>query len=165
LLDGLNMCIGRRAFVVALASCMIASANMAEAKRVAPKEVPSVVAGGIRFKVPHFGALHNRPQNGGYVEAWDVKTGKLLWDRMVYRVHCVANLEKDVQDDFISEITVKGGHLFVKTERSETFDMDLETGKVRALTPLSEHIEVTDATETRGAVQHRVAGDRAPPGR
>jgi hypothetical protein len=159
------MRIGVRAFVVALALGMIASANEAEAKRPAPKEVPSVVAGGIRFKVPHFGALHDKPQNGGYVQAWDVKTGKLLWDRMVYRVRYDANLEKDVQDDFISEMTVKGGRLFVKTERSEKFEMDLESGKVRALTPLSQHIEVADAATTRGAVPQGAAADRASPGR
>jgi hypothetical protein len=155
------MGIGVRSFWVTLASGVIAIGGDAEAKRVAPKEVPSVVAGGIRYKVPHFGALHDKSQNGGYVQAWDVKTGKLLWDRMVYRVRYDLNLEKDVQDDFISGIRIKGGHLIVKTERSEKFDMDLESGKVSALTPLSQRIEIAEAATAQDAVQQGVAADGA----
>ncbi|HEY6863385.1 MAG TPA: hypothetical protein VI319_05755 [Burkholderiales bacterium] len=109
-----------------------------------PKAVAAVVANGVRYQVPHFGALHGKAQNGGYVQAWDVKTGKLLWDRMVYRVRYDENLEKDVQDDFISRISVRKGHLRVTTEGSEEFDMDLKSGVVRALTPLGRNIEVAD---------------------
>jgi hypothetical protein len=155
------MRIGVRTFWVSLALGVIASAGAAEAKRLAPKQVPSVVAGGILYKVAHFGAHHYKSENGGYVQAWDAKTGKLLWDRMVYRVRYDANLEKDVQDDFISRISVKGGDLIVKTERSEKFQMDLESGKVRALTPLSQHIEVAEAANSRDAVQQGVAADGA----
>jgi len=37
------------------------------AKRRPPAEVEAVVKGGIRYVVPHFGALHGKVQNGGYV--------------------------------------------------------------------------------------------------
>jgi hypothetical protein len=139
-----------------LALGMIASANEAEAKRLAPKEVPSVVVGGIRFKVPHFGALHDKPQNGGYVQAWDVKKGKLLWDRMVYRVRYEANLEKDVQDDFISEMTVKGGRLLPE---------DRARREVRDGSRVGEGTCAHPAEPThRGCGRHRDAG-RRPTGR
>lgn len=127
-----------------LASAVVASGGEALAKRVPPKAVAAVVANGIRYEVPHFGALHGKSQNGGYVQAWDVKTGKLLWDRMVYRVRYDESLEKDAQDDFISRISVRKGHLRVATEGSEEFDMDIKSGKIRALTPLGRNIEVAD---------------------
>lgn len=136
---------GEKTFRVVIALGLLAGGTETLAKRSAPKEVAPVVANGVRYQVLHFGALHGKGQNGGYVQAWDVKTGKLLWDRMVYRVRYDANLEKDVQDDFISRIAVKYGHLKVTTERSEEFDVDLKSGKIRALTPLDHHIEAADA--------------------
>src|SRR5258708_34835335 len=143
---------GERVFRAILALGVIAGTGTAEAKRLPPKEVAPVVAGGVQYKVPHFGALHEKAQNGGYVQAWDVKTRKLLWDRMVYRIRPDKNLEKDVQDDFITAIRVRGGHLFVKTERSEEFDMDLESGEVRALSALSPNVELAKATKASDAV-------------
>jgi len=131
----------------------------AEAKRVAPKEVAPLVVDGVRYKVPHFGAFRGRFQNGGYVDAEDAKTRKLIWSRMVYRVQYDVNREKDVQDVFISEIKVTGGRLVVKTERSEEFEMELASGRIRALTPLGPHIEIAPA------VQPGVAPDGASPRR
>jgi hypothetical protein len=131
----------------------------ADAKRVAPREVAPLVVDGVRYKVPHFGAFRGRSQNGGYVDAEDAKTRKLIWSRMVYRVQYDVNRERDVQDVFISEIKVTGGRLVVKTERSEEFEMDLASGRVRAMTPLGPHIEVAPA------VQPDVAPDGASPRR
>jgi len=71
-----------------------------------------------------------------------VRSNKLLWDRMVYRVLYKPNLEKDVQDVFIVEVRVKNGRLFVKNERSQEFEMDLASGHVRALTVLGPGIEL-----------------------
>ena len=156
---------GGRIFGAILALGAIAGAGTAEAKRLPPKEVAPVVVGGVEYKVPHFGALHGKSQNGGYVQAWDVKTRKLLWDRIVYRVRYDDSLEKDVQDDFITAIRVKGGHLFVKTERSEELDMDLGSGEVRALSALSPHVKLASAAKASDAVQPAVAADGASPRR
>jgi hypothetical protein len=152
---------GGRIFGAILVLGVNAGAGTAEAKRVPPKEVAPVVVGGVRYEVPHFGALHEKSQNGGYVQAWGVKTRKLLWDRMVYRIRYDENLERDVQDDFITAIRVKDGHLLVKTERSEEFDMDLGSGAVRALSALSTHVELASATKASDAVQQGVAADGA----
>jgi hypothetical protein len=124
----------RRVLLGILVGTMVSGA--AQAKRAAPQDVAPVVARGIRYEVPHFGALHGEAQNGGYVRAWDVKSKKMLWDRAVYSVRYDPQREKDVQDVFITEIRVRGGRLLVKNERSEEFEMDLASGRVRALTPL-----------------------------
>lgn len=115
------------------ASLALGAPQMAQAKRRAPAEIKPVVAAGIRYVVPHFGALHAKEQNGGYVQAWDVRTDTLQWDRLVYRVVREATLEPDVQDVFIVRISVKDGTLLVDNELGETFAMDLGTGTVKAL--------------------------------
>jgi hypothetical protein len=114
-------------------------AGTVQAKRAAPDDVPPVTAGGVQYRVPHFGAFHGQAQNGGYVQAWDVKSKRMLWDRVVYRIRYDPRLEKDVQDVFITEIQVHGERLLVKNERAEEFEMDLPSGRVRALTPLGPH--------------------------
>jgi len=95
-----------------------------------------VTAKGVVYKVPHFGAFHDKNQNGGFVQAWDAKTKKLLWDRMVYRT-IYDRGETDVQDVFITKIRVIRDKLLVTNEADERFEMDLSTGRVRALTPLN----------------------------
>ena len=107
-----------------------------QARRAAPKDVPPVTAGGVQYRVPHFGALHGKAQNGGYVQAWDVKSKQMLWDRLVYTVRHDPKREQDGQDVFITAIRVRGTRLLVTNERSEQFEMDLPSGRVRALTSL-----------------------------
>ena len=112
------------------------------AKRLPPKPVAPLVADGVRYEVPHFGAFHGKEQNGGFVQAWDARKNQLLWDRMIYRIRYDRNLERDVQDVFITEIHLHGKILFVTNESSERFEMDLVSGKVRALTPLGPRREL-----------------------
>jgi hypothetical protein len=114
----------------------------ADAKRRPPPEVTPVVAGEIRYTVPHFGALHGKEQNGGYVQAWEVGSGKLLWDRMIYRVVYDAKLERDAQDVFIARISVEGGTLLVENDLGERFEMDLGKGAVKAVVKTSSRTEV-----------------------
>jgi len=103
------------------------------AKRRPPAEVKAVVKDGIRYSAPHFGALHGKLQNGGYVQAQETSSGKLLWDRMVYRVIHDARLERDAQDVFIVRVSVNEGTLLVENELGETFEMDLATGRCKAV--------------------------------
>jgi hypothetical protein len=137
----------------AILCCLLIMATLmtprAHAKRVAPKEIRPVVAAGVRYKVPHFGALHDKPQNGGYVQAWDIRTSKLLWDRMVYRIRYDRSLEGDVQDVFITGIRLKKRTLRVTNDQSEAFEMDLTTGRVRALTALGAGRELPTSPETQ----------------
>src|SRR5262249_32297965 len=104
-------------------------------KRSAPKDVPAIVDRGIRYTVPHFGALHGKDQNGGYVQAWDVATGKLRWDRIIYRVPNDSKREGDMQDVFITELRLHGSKLLIRNERQERFEMDLASGQVRTINP------------------------------
>src|SRR3569623_882229 len=135
-----KMNIQRSAMPLFVALALLTWREAAEAKRAAPHPVPPVVLDGVRYTAPPWGIYHDKRRSGGYVEAWDVKTQKMLWDRIVYRVEYDPNLEPDVQDDFITQLRVEQGHLIALTEHAERFDMDLRTGRVRALTPLGPHV-------------------------
>jgi hypothetical protein len=106
----------------------------ASASRIAPPDVKPVVRNGVRYEVPHFGAFHGKDQNGGFVQAWDVGTNTLLWDRMIYRVTYSRDRPGCVQDTFITSIHLNRDVMIVTNEQAEEFELNLTTGKVRALT-------------------------------
>ena len=54
------------------------------AKRIAPKKVPAVETEKAVLSAPHFSG-GERSQNGGFIEARDPKTKKLLWRVQVYK--------------------------------------------------------------------------------
>jgi hypothetical protein len=97
--------------------------SSAFAKRPAPKDVPPVIAGDIKYTAP--------PRNGGgYVEARDVRSGKLLWELRVYEIKVDQDLERDVQDIFITSLKVADGKLQVVNEKGDKFVVDLSKRKV-----------------------------------
>jgi hypothetical protein len=93
------------------------------AKRRAPEPVTPVVHEEIRYEAPI--------ERMGWVEAWDVKTGATLWDVQVYKVDVDPNLERDVQEVYITKLEIEGGDLLVTDERDREFLVDLKTHAVR----------------------------------
>ena len=108
--------------VVGMAACMVPSAS---AKRLAPRGVAPVTVDGIEYRAP--------VERMGCVEAWDAKTGKMLWWRQIYIVVVDPKLEKDVQDVFIREMKAADGSLTITSERGGEYRLDLKTLEVRAV--------------------------------
>jgi len=107
--------------------CLILTAMIASeawAKRAGPKAVAPVVHNGVKYVAPN--------ENGreGKIEARNEKTGKKLWDVVVYTIKIDPNLEEDVQWVFITELAVRGNSLLVTNEKNEQFTVDLKTKKV-----------------------------------
>lgn len=134
----------RTSSTFAIVAVALFALSAAAAKRIAPRDVEPVTAGTTTYRVPHFGASHGQDQNGGFVQAWDARTRTLLWDRRVYRTVHDPGTEGDAQDVFITEIRVAGEKLLVTNEASERFEMDLASGRVRALTPLAGRRQVPE---------------------
>jgi hypothetical protein len=108
------------------------------AKRAAPKDVQPVVDHGVKYLAPHVTAeyfkVHGYPKCPvGCVEAWSVKSGKLLWRVQVYEIKYDEKLEHDVQDDFISALQIKNGNLLVATEHGDKFSVNLKTHQIKKL--------------------------------
>lgn len=100
------------------------------AMRFPPKDVEPVIYNGIKFTAPHWAYQHGGKQNGGYVEALDAETGKKLWGLRVYKVEYDLSMETDVQDIFITSLSIEDGKLIVVNERKDTYEVDLATKKV-----------------------------------
>lgn len=99
----------------------------AEAKRVPPKDVEPVIYKDIKYIAPYFKIINKEVRRCGYVEAWDLKTNKKLWDIQVYKIDYDPILEQDVQDIFITSLTIKNERLVVVNERNEIYEIDLKT--------------------------------------
>jgi hypothetical protein len=123
----------KRIFAVIVASLVVLLCGDVYGKRLAPKEVPPVVHEGVKYTATLTGISQTEPQNGGFVQAWDVRTQKLLWQVKVYRIKYDPNLESDVQDVFITSMEIKNSKLIVVNERNEQFEIDLKTHAVRSV--------------------------------
>jgi len=91
------------------------------AKRIVPAAVEPVTHEGVRYVAPN--------DNGrrGYIEAWDVRTNKKLWDLTVFTSRIDPKREEDVQWFFITALGLRGHTLIVKSERGTTYQIDLQT--------------------------------------
>ena len=92
--------------------------GLSEAKRVPPKNVRPMVYKGIKFIAPGMGKM-------GYVEARDIETNKKIWEKKVYNVIYNPLLEGDVQDIFISSLSIEDGKLAVVNEKGKKYIIDI----------------------------------------
>jgi hypothetical protein len=113
-----------------LAISICASPNEYKFKRSPPKKVRPVVHKGIKYTAPHFVLSNGEAIAGGYIEAFDAKTNKELWRIKVYETKYNPQLERDVQDVFISSLAIKKNMLVVVNERHERYEIDLSSHMV-----------------------------------
>jgi len=112
----------RLSALLALCVLLVGGTPAAVAKRAAPRPVAPVVADGVRYSAP--------PEAMGFVIAATADTGKELWRVRIYEIHVDPNLERNVQDVFITSLELKDGTLIITNERGEKFALDLKTRKV-----------------------------------
>ena len=113
-----------------LISSLLLATLLAEAKRRVPAEVLPVKVGNIEYSAPHRNRTHKQM---GFIEARDLKSGKLIWNRQIYAVKYDPDLEGDVQDVFIKSITIQGNNLIITNERNSKYQLDLNSLKVKVL--------------------------------
>ncbi len=89
------------------------------AKRTPAPVVQPVTVSGIKYVAP------NDQGTLGHIQAIDVKTGKKLWDKAIYRVKLQPKLEEDVQWVFIKSMQVKGNRLLIVNEKGQKFTLRL----------------------------------------
>jgi hypothetical protein len=139
-----------RYFIVILAFVALLSSTIAHAKRAQAAKVEPVVYDGVRYIAPN--------DNGrrGYIQAWDTKTNKLIWELTIYRNFINPFMEEDVQWVFIKKLSLSDGKLIVVDERDRTYGVDVKTRTVRRL----EHAP-TDKAQANKAPQATAAALRA----
>ncbi|MAE53104.1 MAG: hypothetical protein CMI20_03215 [Opitutae bacterium] len=113
-----------------LISSLLLATLLAEAKRRVPAKVLPVKVGDIEFSAPH---LNGTQKQMGFIEARDLKSGKIIWSRQIYTVKYDPDLEGDVQDVFIKSITVEGNYLIITNERNSKYQLDLNSLGVKVI--------------------------------
>ena len=108
-----------------LACATLALAISADAKRAAPTEVTTVTKDGIVYTAPH--------DLMGCVQAKSGKSANPVWFKQIYVVKYDADLEKDVQDCFITNLRFDGDILVVTNENGGVFQLDPKTLTVKTV--------------------------------
>lgn len=103
--------------------------GVVSAKREAPKEVLPITFHGVSYSAPHWRLDIGAKQNGGYIEATNLKTDKLLWKLKIYEIK-YSGAESDVQDVFITSLKIAEGNLEILNEKGDKFVVDLTKRKV-----------------------------------
>ena len=114
---------------------MLLISSTSFAKRNEPMKVPVIISMDYVYTVPHWASENGTGQNGGYIEVLDAKTGVPVWGIQVYKTEYNPNLEKDVQDVFITEIelNILGTVLTVTDELKRKFEINLKTREVNKI--------------------------------
>jgi len=104
------------------------------AKRLEPQPVRVIHYKGITYSVPPFILDDKDDPNGGFLEARDSKD-QLLWRVQIYKTRYNPLLEQDVQDIFITSLSLDKIHdfLLLADEDKRIFAVDISTRKVTRL--------------------------------
>ncbi|MEI7821562.1 MAG: hypothetical protein WCK55_11625 [Verrucomicrobiota bacterium] len=112
----------RASAILTLCILLVGTIAPGLAKRGAPANAASVVIKGVEYSAPHDAMA--------FVVANAVGLGKELWRVRIYEVRVNPELERDVQDVFITSLAEKDGALLITNERGEKYALDLKTRKV-----------------------------------
>lgn len=99
-----------------------AAVSPVSAKRLAPRPVTPVIVNSVEYSAP--------VDFVGVVVATDVSSREVLWKKRIYRIRYLPFLETDVQDVYISSLSIEGNALIVANERGCQFALDLATQAV-----------------------------------
>lgn len=100
---------------------------IAWAKRAPVPKVEPVVHEGTKYVAPNDKGLV------GYVQAWDVESGKLLWEKTVFKIRKSPFKTECRQQVYINRLEMRRDSLLISDERDRHFALDLATLKVKKI--------------------------------
>jgi hypothetical protein len=109
---------------------LLAFTTTVTAKRKAPVKVAPLIMGKIKYMVPQEVREIGQNLGGMFMQAFDAKTGAILWELPLYVINYKKGLEKDVQDIFISRMEIQDQNLIIWNERKDKFLINLKTREV-----------------------------------
>lgn len=128
---------GRRLLAWLLLTLAAASSGAGEVEKERLRDpVPvAVSAGALRYEALHWGKALGLGQNGGFVMARDLATGRVLWIHRVYAIDDRDGKEGDKQDVFITALALEAGGraLRISTENRQLWRLDLRTFESRRI--------------------------------
>ena len=114
-------------FIVILALLVVIMPAAVYAKRGAPPKVAPIVYEDVRYIAP------NDDGRRAYIQAWDTKTNKRLWELTVFKNHINPFMEEDVQHVYIKKMEIHEGKLILSAEDLHIYSLDLKTHEVKKL--------------------------------
>ena len=104
--------------LILLTFCSFVYAKKISFGNASPKVAPLIYKG-IKFAVPS----SDKNKKMGYIQAWDVETGKKVWEKKVYSgIKIPFFLEKDI---FIISLSVENGKLVVVSDDGCEYRIDI----------------------------------------
>ena len=106
-------------YLFIICACLLTNVAIAQIslKRLAPKEVKSVILNNIKYTAP--------TDKMGFIVAKNAQTDSVLWQKRIYKIDYNNNLEIDVQDDFIDSLQIRSDSLIIHTEHKKRFSLKL----------------------------------------
>jgi len=114
-----------------LMACLLISFT-SQAKHICPVITP-IEINNVRYLTPNDQGFR------GYIQAQDMASGKILWERTLYRVIWRLPFpEPDFYYCVITEMKLHNGRLYIQNDRRKWYELDLTTRKVRRSAPPKE---------------------------
>jgi hypothetical protein len=117
-----------KSFLISLIALALTQAP-ALAKRLPAPIAQPAVANGIKYVAP------NKVGTKGIIQAWNIKTGKKLWQKTLYTVRLNPKLETDVQWLYIQSIQLQGNQIIATNEQNQRYSINLKTLQSKRLNP------------------------------
>lgn len=87
------------------------------AKRLAPIPVKPITNAGLRYEALPWATDNSKMnQNGGYVQVINTRNNLPICTKQIYETKYDVNLERDVQDNFITNLKIENGQLIISSE-------------------------------------------------
>ncbi len=99
------------------------------AKRLPAPIVQPAIANGIKYVAP------NQSGTKGIIQAWNIKTGKKLWEKTLYTVRLNPKLETDVQWLYIQSIQLQNNQIIATNEQNQRYSINLKTLQSKCFNP------------------------------
>jgi hypothetical protein len=129
--------------------------SIVQAKRKPPPKIEPVVYEGVRYVSP------NDDGRRAYVQAWDTRTIKKLWEVTIFRNSINPFAEEDVQHVYIRKMSVRDGKLILVAEDDRAYSLDLNSRAVKKLKQVPPEPETQIAGGNPGwRIQFRHRGPR-----
>ena len=96
-------------------------------KRGGAPIVEPVIYANVKYIVPN--------DNGrrAYIEAWDLKTNKKVWEQTIFTTTIIPLLEEDVQWVLIKRLKIENGNILITDEKERQYSLNPTTKKVKRL--------------------------------
>jgi len=103
--------------LVLLVSCSFLYAKGISSAKIKSPKISPLIYKGVKFVAP------NTVKEMGYVQAWDVETGKKVWEKKAYSVIKIPFFfEEDV---FIISLSLEEGKLVVGNDKGNEYKIDI----------------------------------------